>query len=175
MRLRYPVSAVAVLLLLAAFRQPVQTWATSMTSSLKSTLGTLGHPQKASTTSPSLSMPISGSDQTAIRAVIEQQIQALQQDDAAGAFAFASPAIQAQFVTPQDFMAMVKSYYPAVYRPRSVMFEQVIIVDGMPTQQVLLMTAAGELVRANYLMEQQADRGWKINGCFLTPIEGQTI
>src|SRR5262249_39068567 len=41
---------------------------------------------------------VSDADQAAIRQVIEQQLQAFQHDDGAGAYAFASPSIQKQFV-----------------------------------------------------------------------------
>jgi len=38
-------------------------------------------------------IPITDSDRATIRSVVEQQLQAFQKDDAAGAFAFASPEI----------------------------------------------------------------------------------
>jgi Domain of unknown function (DUF4864) len=42
-------------------------------------------------------------DRAAIRTVIERQLDALRQDDAASAFALASPEIQAKFETPGTF------------------------------------------------------------------------
>ncbi|WP_206602953.1 DUF4864 domain-containing protein [Leptolyngbya ohadii] len=65
---------------------------------------------------------MNSTDRAAIRAMIERQLQAFQQDDAAGAFAFASPGIQAQCGTPENFMRMVQRGYAPVYRPRSVEF-----------------------------------------------------
>jgi hypothetical protein len=38
-------------------------------------------------------MQITDSDRATIRSVVEKQLQAFQKDDAAGAFAFASPGI----------------------------------------------------------------------------------
>jgi len=120
----------------------------------------------------SQSMKDTDRDRQAIRSVIEQQIRAFQQDDARTAFSFASPEIRGKFGTPEVFMQMVKSAYPAVYRPRSVMFEQLKEVDGMVAQAVLLLAPDGNLERAIYLMEKQVDGTWKINGCYLEPIEG---
>jgi uncharacterized protein DUF4864 len=46
---------------------------------------------------------LTDADRTAIRTVIERQLDALRQDDAASAFALASPEIQAKFKTPGTF------------------------------------------------------------------------
>lgn len=113
-------------------------------------------------------------DRDTIRSIIEHQLQAFQQDDAAGAFAFASPAIQAQCGTPEDFMQMVRLGHAPVYRPRSVIFEDMTTIEGMPAQKVMLMSDQGELVMALYLMQQQPDSTWRIHGCLLVPIEGRT-
>lgn len=120
-------------------------------------------------------MQVTDTDRTAIRSVIEQQLAALRRDDADGAFAFASPGIRTQFGTAKNFLAMVRASYQPVYRPRSVVFEDITSVEGIPTQQVLLLSPDGEPVRALYLMEKQSDGTWKINGCYLVPIKGETI
>ncbi len=120
-------------------------------------------------------MQITETDRTAIRLTIERQIIAFQKDDAKEAFAFATPAIKDQFKTPEIFIQMVKKAYQAVYRPRSVLFETFSIMQGLPTQSVLLLNAEGVPVRAFYLMEKQPDSTWKINGCYLAPLENKTI
>ena len=120
-------------------------------------------------------MQVTDTDRAAIRSVIERQLEALRRDDADGAFAFASPGIRTQFGTAKNFLAMVRASYQPVYRPRSVVFEDITPVEGIPTQQVLLLGPNGEPVRALYLMEKQPDGTWKINGCYLVPIEGETI
>lgn len=108
-----------------------------------------------------------------IRSVIQQQIAAFQQDDAEGAFAFASPGIRAHFGTAEIFMQMVKTGYAPVHNPRAVLFADLITIEGYPAQQVMLMSSNAELVQAVYVMEQQPDRTWRINGCFLMPVSGQ--
>lgn len=119
-------------------------------------------------------MNITQADRDTIRTIIEQQLQAFQRNDAECAFAFASPGIQAQFGTPENFMVMVKTAYKAVYRPRSVVFEEIVEVEGLPAQTVMLMEPDGELVRAIYLMQQQPDLDWRIHGCFLLPFDAKT-
>jgi hypothetical protein len=120
-------------------------------------------------------MEVTETDRTTIRSVIERQLQAFQNDDATGAFAFASPGIQERFGTPENFMHMVKTAYPAVYRPRSVLFEDLTNMRGVLTQVVLLLDPEGVPMRALYLMEKQSDSTWRIDGCFLIPVEYETI
>ncbi len=117
----------------------------------------------------------SPTDSEAIRSVIEGQLQAFQRDDAIAAFSFASPAIQEQFGSPATFMQMVKTGYRPVYRPRSILFDEITTVEGLPAQKVLLLSEADELVVALYLMQQQSNQSWRIHGCFLMPASGQTV
>ncbi len=118
---------------------------------------------------------LSATDLDAIQAVISQQMAAFQAGDADAAFAFASPDIQARFQTPQQFMAMVQSAYAAVYQPQSVNFEGLEVINGQPIQAVTVLGAQGEWVTAYYQMEQQADQTWRIAGCLLMPLGGETI
>lgn len=109
-----------------------------------------------------------------IRQVISCQIDALQRNDGVTAFACASLFIQEEFGTPQKFMAMVQTAYQPVYRHRSILFEQVVSLQDIPTQQVLILTEDNKLIRAYYLMHRQADANWKINGCLLAPVRDST-
>jgi hypothetical protein len=120
-------------------------------------------------------MEITDSDRLTIRAVISSQLEAFQKDDAEGAFSFASLEIQAQFGTPANFLRMVKAAYQPVYRPRSVMFENITTIEGFPAQQVLLLNRDGNLIRALYLMKKQSQGKWKITGCYLVPVKGETV
>jgi hypothetical protein len=53
---------------------------------------------------------LTADDRIAIRAVIERQLDAFRQEDAAAAFALASPEIQAKYGSPETFMAIVKAF-----------------------------------------------------------------
>jgi hypothetical protein len=118
---------------------------------------------------------LTAADSTAIHAVIAQQLEAFRHDDAAGAFAFASPAIQAKFGTPAQFMSMVQTAYAPVYRPRHVAFKELRLVQGVPTQEVLLVGPDGVPVMALYMLQKQPDGAWKIDGCYLMSFKGERL
>jgi hypothetical protein len=112
---------------------------------------------------------IAPAERAGIRAVIEGQIDALRRDDAASAFAFASPTIQGIFRTPDNFLAMVRTGYPPVYRPRSVAFSDLLRFDDVLVQLVDLVGPDGRPVVAAYEMQRLPDGSWRINGCQLLP------
>lgn len=115
-------------------------------------------------------MELAQEDLQTIRDVIGRQIEAFRASDLITAFAQAAPGIQKQFGTAENFAHMVEEAYPSAYRPRSVVFESLQEVEGLPAQQVMLMDQAGKLIRATYMMQQQAGGDWKIAGCYLTPM-----
>ncbi|HUH83663.1 MAG TPA: DUF4864 domain-containing protein [Stellaceae bacterium] len=112
---------------------------------------------------------IADADRGQIKSVIEQQLAAFARDDAAAAFGFASPGIQRQFGSADTFMAMVRSDYRAVYRPRSVSFGELERVADNLVQIVDLIGPAGESVRALYIMERDGEGAWRITGVSLVP------
>jgi len=107
----------------------------------------------------------------AIRKVIESQLDAFQRDDAAGAFAFASPKIQEMFGDPTTFMQMVRAGYQPVYRPRRFEFQDVIDVKGQPAQEVFFVGPDGGEVLGIYIMDRQPDGRWRIDGVYLVEPE----
>jgi hypothetical protein len=108
-------------------------------------------------------------DRIAIRAVIERQLEAFRQEDAAAAFAF-SPEIQAKYSSPENFTTIVKTFYEPVYRPRRMGgFTKLHVIDGQPTQPVLLVGPDGDFAVALYTMKKQVHGAWKILGCSLIP------
>lgn len=118
---------------------------------------------------------VSDADREAIRAVVEDQLAAFQADDAVRAFSHASPMIRRAFGTPSNFMRMVVTGYPPVYRPRVVEFQDIVTFRGAPTQRVFLVGPGGQSVIALYVMELQAGGTWKINGCFLVEAEDSMV
>ncbi len=76
----------------------------------------------AAATSAGQTQTLSATDIESIRSVIESQLAAFATDDAQTAFSFASEGIRGTFGTADNFLAMVKSSYPVVYRPASVLF-----------------------------------------------------
>lgn len=110
---------------------------------------------------------VSEPDRSAIRDVIERQIEAFRRDDGAAAFGYASPNIQGMFGSPDTFMDMVRQGYRPVYRPRAVEFREIVTLQGMPTQKVHVIGPDGRPVTALYPMSRQADGSWRIEGCIL--------
>lgn len=99
-----------------------------------------------------------------IAAVVGDQIDAFSKDDGDRAFSHASPTIQAHFKTPAIFMRMVQSGYGMVYRPKTFEIESVQEENGIIYQPVLFTDQQNQLYKVLYLMEQQEDDSWKING-----------
>jgi hypothetical protein len=110
---------------------------------------------------------VTGSDLDEIRAVIHRQIEAFRHDDAAGAFALASPGVQAAFGNPQAFLEVVRMAYRAMYRPAEVSFRDPMILSGDVVQQVQLTDRAGGVWLAYYSMQRQADGSWRTDGCHM--------
>lgn len=114
-------------------------------------------------------------DARAVRAVIEAQIDAFRQDDAARAFALATPGIREKFGSPENFMHMVRSAYAVVYRPASVAFEAPVAVDGQIVQPVRMIDAEGRAWIAVYPMQRQPDGSWLTDGCQLGRLSGMQV
>ena len=122
------------------------------------------------TAAPAQAEGLAASDQAAIAAVIRDQIAAFRVDDAKRAFGYASPAIQAKFGTPEEFLDMVRSGYVQVYRAREVSFREIALEQGVPVQAVEIRGADGTGVLALYFMERQPDGSWKINGVIIAEL-----
>jgi Domain of unknown function (DUF4864) len=108
-----------------------------------------------------------GDDVATGREVIRSQEAAIGRDDAAAAYAFASPAIHSMFRTPDTFMFMVRNSYTPVYRHRSFEFGDARTYDGKVYQEVHIIDANGEAWEALYTLEPQDDGSIKIGGCTL--------
>lgn len=117
---------------------------------------------------PQPASDIGAADRATIRAVIGDQIAAFRRDDAAAAFSFAAPNIQAMFGSPERFLQMVRDGYQPVYRPSDVAFGELVRIDGQLTQIVQVVGPDGAPRTALYFMERQADGAWRIGGCVLT-------
>jgi Domain of unknown function (DUF4864) len=117
--------------------------------------------------------PAASADAAAIRHVVESQLAAFRRDDGAEAFGYAAPSIQQQFGTPEAFMRMVRQGYRPVYRPRQVIFEEVVQQDGTWVQPLLITAEDGRVLVALYQMERQPDDTWRISGVVLLKPKAQ--
>ncbi|MBT5432180.1 MAG: DUF4864 domain-containing protein [Rhodospirillaceae bacterium] len=110
---------------------------------------------------------LSGSDSSAIQAVIQDQLDAFNADDGNRAFSHASPSIQGIFQSPEVFMTMVQQAYLPVYRSAQAEFGELVTLDGQPVQEVYVTGQNGQSSLAVYTMERQEDGSWRIDGCTL--------
>lgn len=118
---------------------------------------------------------VTPADRTLVQHIITEQIDAFRRDDAATAFSFAAPHIQAMFGDAPHFLAMVRQAYPLVYRPRTFNFGTPTVADGLLIQKVQLLGANGDEALALYQMEKEPDGGWRIAGCSLIKSKSQEI
>ena len=108
-------------------------------------------------------------DAGAIRAVIEAQLKAMAEDDAALAFSYASPSIRMQFGDAPSFMTMVREGYPMLIQASETFFAGPRAADDGAMQAVHLRDQDGRAWVATYYMQQQSDKSWRINGCMVEP------
>ena len=110
---------------------------------------------------------VSDADRTAIRDIIESQVDAFRRDDGDAAFGLASPSIRGMFGSSDIFMDMVRQGYQPVYRPQAFDFGEIVTLDGQVTQKVHVIGPDGLPVTAFYPMTRLPDGSWRINGCYL--------
>jgi ketosteroid isomerase-like protein len=123
-------------------------------------------------------LPLAGAQETggvpaparqAIIAVIQAQLNAFQRSDHAEAFSYASPQLRQQFQGPENFIAMVKAGYMAVYRPQSTTFLETRAKAQLIAQAVHFVGPDGAGAIAIYSMQRQPDGSWRIAAVHLVP------
>lgn len=119
--------------------------------------------------------PLTGDDRSALQALIQNQIEAFKRDDGEAAFGFAGSRVHSIFSDAEEFMKTVREGYPPVYRPRSVLFGQLVETDSGPIQVVYLGGEDGHAYMALYTFERQTDGSWLIAGCLLRKNPGTAI
>jgi len=110
---------------------------------------------------------IDEAERGAIQDVITKQMESFKADDAVAAFSFAAPGIQRIFHDPNTFMAMVRSGYPPVYRPKSTTFGELTDSETGIAQTVTIVDADGNCWTAVYTVQKGEDGQWRISGCRL--------
>ena len=126
----------------------------------------LGAPLAAQTAEQELPL----AEATAVRAVVQAQLDAFAADDAARAFSFAAPGIQAQFQTPDNFMSMVRASYPMVYRPASLAFLSPERAGELVVQKVHITDRNGARWMALYSLHRQQSPEGRISSCIVLPV-----
>jgi hypothetical protein len=102
------------------------------------------------------------------RAAIERQLDAMAAGDFDGAYAIASPGVQAAFPSVEIFEHMVRNGYPMVVAPRARTFLGAEQRGGVLVQRLRLVDRAGQGWVARYFM-QEIDGVWRIAGVEIEP------
>lgn len=122
-----------------------------------------------------LAAPLSAQDVKNVREVIQAQLAAFADDDAAKAFSYAAPNVRKSVASAEHFMAMVRGQYAVVYRPASVAFMQPEHDGGMVMQPVQMSDAEGVAWLTVYTLQRQKNKQWRITGCFVQGTNGRMI
>lgn len=103
--------------------------------------------------------------------LIQGQIEAFLQNDAATAYSFAAPGIKALFPDKDVFFAMVKKSYQPVYHPGNYAFGKSRAIDNgaVVYQEVLITGIDDKDWTAIYQIARQPDGSYKINGVQILP------
>jgi ketosteroid isomerase-like protein len=120
-------------------------------------------------------LPARADDQTDIRTVITSQTRALSEGDASTAFSYATPNIQDRFVSPEFFMAMVKTGYSALIGPQKFEVTEIETSGDQAVARARVVTNESKVFFAIYPLIRQPDGSWKIDGCFMQPMEGEAL
>jgi hypothetical protein len=110
---------------------------------------------------------ISVADAMAIHDAVSAQLDALAVDDAAAAFALATPARRMQIGTADNFLQMIKDQYNPIYRNLRTIFSAPEVVDGNTVQIVRITDRDSHVWLAIFWMQQGEDSTWRIDGCHL--------
>jgi hypothetical protein len=118
---------------------------------------------------------VAPADAQAAQALVRAQLDAFAADDAEQAFSYATASIRQMFGTPAQFIRMVRSSYPAVYRPAKVVFLKAETEDGALVQPVHMTDREGSTWLALYRLQRDDAKTWRIGGCVLVPRAGKTV
>lgn len=110
---------------------------------------------------------ITTADAIAIHEVVQSQLEAFSNDDAAGAFELATPEKRMLIGSPDNFLRLIKEEYNPIYRYQRVIFSTPQVVDGDAIQIVRVTDGNSRVWLAIFWMQQEEDSSWKIDGCHL--------
>jgi hypothetical protein len=113
---------------------------------------------------------VPAADRAAIEAAIRGQMAAFHADDAAAAYAFASPTIRRLFPDPHLFLRMVARAYPPVHRAAEARFRPPEPQQAGILQPVIVRGPDGRFWLARYTMQRQPDGSFLIDGCTLVAL-----
>jgi hypothetical protein len=118
---------------------------------------------------------LSPKDQRQIIEVVQSQLKAFAQDDAAKAFSFAAPNVRNLVGNAENFLEMVRTQYEIVYRPSATTFMQPIGEAGEAVLKVRMTDEDGDTWIATYALQKQKTKVWRITGCAVNEATGTAV
>jgi len=118
---------------------------------------------------------LTSTDATAIHETVQSQLEALSNDDAAGAFELATPEKRLLIGSPDNFLRLIKEQYNPLYHYQRVLFSNPQIIDGDAVQLVRVTDDASHVWLAIFWMQQGEDKSWKIDGCQLLQTASMSV
>ena len=108
-------------------------------------------------------------DATNVQQVVEQQLKAFATEDAGQAFALADPTLRTRFSTAQEFLETVRTQYPMVAHPISVLFLKPESDGSIALQKVRVTDTEGAAWMVTYLLNRTGTGQWLISGTLVEP------
>lgn len=106
-------------------------------------------------------------DAIAINEVVQSQLEALSNDDAASAFELTTQEKRMLIGTPDNFLRLIKEEYNPIYRYQRVILSRPEVVDGDAIQLARVTDGNSRVWVAVFWMLQDDDGNWRIDGCQL--------
>jgi len=106
-------------------------------------------------------------DAIAIHEVVQSQLDALANDDAATAFELATPEKRMLIGSPDNFLRLIKEEYNPIYRYQRAIFSRPEVIHGDAIQVVRVTDSYSRVWLAVFWMQQGEGSVWRIDGCQL--------
>ena len=104
---------------------------------------------------------------TEAQALIQRQLEAFQHNDAAGAFALASPGLKETYANPKNFMDSVRSGNTPFFNRRMTEYQDFVAAGDDATQTLVLVDDDSTVWTVVYKLARQPDGSWLIDGVVL--------
>jgi len=101
------------------------------------------------------------------RAVIQRQLDAFKRNDAAGAFALASPGLKETYADPRHFMESVRSGDTPFFKRRMIEYHDFAAAGNDAAQSVVMVDDDSYVWTVVYKLTRQPDGSWLIDGVVL--------
>jgi|SRR5579863_1434713 hypothetical protein len=109
------------------------------------------------------------------RAVVADQLNAFEREDASTAWGLAAPTMRAKFGSAANFIGVVKARYGPIYSHRSVEFGPAVQQGDEVGLAVTIVDNQNEVWSALFLLARQRDGAWKMADCLLAKAAQRSI